>query len=194
MSSTRKAGTRTQIFDAAVALIAERGFSATSVDDIAAKAGVAKGSVYYNFGSKAEMFDQLIREGIDSLSSELHAATQGKTGWDSIEALVTRLLEGIRDQTAFAKIMTAEVFRTGRDWQESLGLVRDQAMGVFMEAITSIPEAQRPGVRPELAGATLFGATLVAGLEWLTFEPELPIEEVRDTLLALLRGRLAPRG
>ncbi len=41
-----------RIVEAAMALFEEHGYSATTVDDIASRAGVAKGSVYWHFKSK----------------------------------------------------------------------------------------------------------------------------------------------
>lgn len=46
---------RTKILDAALRVIRERGYSATTVDDIVAEAGVAKGSFFNQFGSKEGM-------------------------------------------------------------------------------------------------------------------------------------------
>jgi len=43
----RRTETRQRLYEAAVELIAEQGFSATTVDDIALRAKVAKGTVYY---------------------------------------------------------------------------------------------------------------------------------------------------
>lgn len=54
---------------AARKLFASRGFAATSIDDIAARAGVAKGAVYHHFASKEEIFARVL----DSLQAELAA-------------------------------------------------------------------------------------------------------------------------
>lgn len=51
-----------ELIDAALACFAERGFAATKLDDIAAKAGVSKGTVYLYFPSKEELFKAVIRE------------------------------------------------------------------------------------------------------------------------------------
>ena len=37
---------------------------------------------------------------------------------------------------------------------------------------------------PSLTAAAMFGATLVAGLEWLAFQPERPAEDVQRAVLA----------
>jgi AcrR family transcriptional regulator len=44
-----------RILAAALALFGERGYAVTSVDDIAARAGLTKGALYYYFGDKADV-------------------------------------------------------------------------------------------------------------------------------------------
>ncbi|NUP57958.1 MAG: helix-turn-helix transcriptional regulator, partial [Pseudarthrobacter sp.] len=63
----RTTATRQKLFDASMELIGERGAASVTVDEIAAAAGVSKGTVYYNFGSKSELIAQLLRHGVDIL-------------------------------------------------------------------------------------------------------------------------------
>jgi len=53
---------RKKIFAAALKLFVEKGFHATTVDEIAALSGVGKGTVYRKFSSKQELLDQLLLE------------------------------------------------------------------------------------------------------------------------------------
>jgi TetR/AcrR family transcriptional repressor of nem operon len=55
------AATRTALMDAAEALILDRGFAATAVDDVVAKAGATKGTFFYHFESKAGLAYALVR-------------------------------------------------------------------------------------------------------------------------------------
>lgn len=174
--------TRGAIIDAAVTLIADRGFSATSVEDIAGEAGVAKGSVFYNFGSKSALFEAVIVEGVQRLTAALRAAREGLDGRAALEALITELLAQIQAHPDFAKLIVAEIFRTGRDWQESIRLVRNESFAVFAEVV----EASWPERDASLTAATLFGGTIVAGLEWLAFQPHRSPEDVRRAVLATL--------
>jgi len=50
--TSAKAGARQKLLDAALSLIREKGYSATSVDDICAQAGVTKGAFFHHFKSK----------------------------------------------------------------------------------------------------------------------------------------------
>jgi len=177
------ATTREHIVEAALALVADRGFTATSVDDIASAAGVAKGSVFYNFGSKSGLFEAIITEGVTRLTAALRGAAEGLHGREALEALVTELLTQVRAHPDFAKLMVAETFRTGRSWQDSIRLVRDESMGAFAAVVAETwPERD-----PSLTAAALFGATLLAGLEWLVFQPDRSLEDVRTAVLGTLR-------
>jgi AcrR family transcriptional regulator len=182
-SGSTPGDTRQHIIDAAVTLIANHGFSATSVDEIAEAAGVAKGSVYYNFGSKSDLFADILSEGITRLTDGLRSARETSPEQPVLETLVGELLRQIHANPAFAKVVAAEVFRTGRDWQEPIRQIHDQAMQVFADGVRAI--------RPELdardaaiAGSALFGATLVAGLEWLAFQPDRERVDVLRALMA----------
>ncbi|GAA3819689.1 TetR/AcrR family transcriptional regulator [Cellulomonas soli] len=175
----RGTGVREQILDAAVALIAERGFGATSVDDIASAAGVAKGSVFYNFGSKSALFETVLVEGIERLTTAMREAVDGLHGRAAVESLVGALLTRIREHPDFAKVLVAEVFRTGRDWQESIRVVHDEAIGTFAAVVAE----EWPERDATLTGAAMFGAAVVAGLSWLVFQPQRPLDEVRAAVL-----------
>jgi AcrR family transcriptional regulator len=54
--------TRTRLLDAATKVFAEKGFTTSSVDDVAAAAGMSKGAVYWNFDSKDDLIESLLEE------------------------------------------------------------------------------------------------------------------------------------
>ena len=195
-------GTKRLIFDAALELAAERGISGTTMDDVAVRAGVAKGSLYYNFASKDKIFEGLLAEGMAALTEALRSARTGLHGWAAIEALVTTLLCRIASNTALAKVMAGDIFRTDRAWQETSFAFRHQALAEFAAAIEeAVPgEAGTAGTAGTagaagttgLMASSVFGATLMAGLEWLIFEPDRPQAEVVAAVLATFSGRLNP--
>lgn len=51
---------RAEILAAAFACFAERGFAATRMEDVAARAGIAKGTVYLHFPDKERLFTELV--------------------------------------------------------------------------------------------------------------------------------------
>src|SRR6267154_5021182 len=60
----RAAERRGAIVEAAMEEFIARGFAATRLDDVAKRAGVAKGTIYLHFKDKESMFEELIRTAI----------------------------------------------------------------------------------------------------------------------------------
>jgi TetR/AcrR family transcriptional regulator, cholesterol catabolism regulator len=185
----RRSASRQKLFDAAVELIAEQGFSATTVDDIALRAGVAKGTVYYNFASKTVLFEELLRHGIGLLTDDFRAAVAGLPPREAIAALVRAQLEYIRRYKAFAQLLLSEMWRTNREWQQTLVLLREQAVGVIAETIQAgVDSGDLPAdLDVRVASSALFGVGLVVAVDWLVFQPERSIEDVEESLLAIVR-------
>lgn len=63
--------TKRRIFETAVKLFAEKGYENTGIDEITAVAGYAKGSLYYHFETKEDLFDLLLEEGYNLLSNSI---------------------------------------------------------------------------------------------------------------------------
>jgi len=60
----RKDARPSEITGAALELFVERGYAATRLEDVAARAGVSKGTLYLYFDSKQELFKAVVRGGI----------------------------------------------------------------------------------------------------------------------------------
>jgi AcrR family transcriptional regulator len=60
----RKEARPAELMAAALDLFVEKGFAATRLDDVAARAGVSKGTLYLYFSSKEDLFKAVIRSGI----------------------------------------------------------------------------------------------------------------------------------
>jgi TetR/AcrR family transcriptional regulator len=71
--STRTAAKRDQIVDAAIRHFAEQGYQGAKVEDIAKELGIAKGSIFQHFGSKAGLFFEAYKKAIGSLPAWLDA-------------------------------------------------------------------------------------------------------------------------
>ncbi len=60
----RKEARPGELLDAALDLFVEKGFSATRADEVAARAGVSKGTLFLYFQSKEDLFKAVVRENI----------------------------------------------------------------------------------------------------------------------------------
>ena len=67
--------TKRKIFETSMRLFAEKGYDATSIEEITATVGVAKGTLYYHFSSKEEIFEFLVEEGVKLLKNSISIKT-----------------------------------------------------------------------------------------------------------------------
>ncbi len=81
--------TKRKIFETSMKLFAEKGYDATSIEEITATVGVAKGTLYYHFSSKEEIFNFLIEEGIKLMQNSIDIKTAKFPNYiDKIKAIV----------------------------------------------------------------------------------------------------------
>lgn len=110
----RRKGERPQeLLDAALALFVEKGFAATRSEEVAARAGVSKGTLYLYFPSKEELLKAVIREHV---SSQIAAGVQRVQGFEgSATGLLREVLGGWWSQlydspaSAVVKLVITEV-------------------------------------------------------------------------------------
>lgn len=67
---------RQAILEAGLAVFAAEGFAATKLDDVAEKAGVAKGTIYLHFQDKQDLFEQIVREAVGPVVARLEDAAK----------------------------------------------------------------------------------------------------------------------
>jgi AcrR family transcriptional regulator len=186
-TTPRGSQTRARILAAAVKVAADHGVSGASVDEIAAVAAVAKGSLYY----KDAIFEALLRDGFDAAGSAITTAAEGLEPQAALNAAALAILRFLRDNLDLTRVMATEVFRVDRPWEEALEPVR---LAITVR-LTQLIRAAHPDKRPvtEVAGASLFGALLGAALHWLRNSPDEPAEQVVGQL-ELLIGQSQPAG
>lgn len=84
----------TRILDAARALLVQRGFQDVALDDVAKKAGVAKGTLFLYYKSKDELFSAAFADLVDQLGANLQAVLDSHlSGRDLLEDAVRVVLE-----------------------------------------------------------------------------------------------------
>jgi AcrR family transcriptional regulator len=199
----RTTATRQRLFDASMELIGERGAAGVTVDEIAAAAGVSKGTVYYNFGSKSDLIAQLLRHGVDILKARLLGAPDGKTGKDpllAMEAMIGQAMDFMAEYPSFARLWVSENWRTPSEWQGTFTLLRAELLAVISEAVKNVAKAYPvdPSVSRGSLETAIFGACFVVGLDRQTYNPERTREQSVAAIMAIMRGYViqqpAPQG
>ena len=98
----RKDARPEEIIAAALDLFVERGFATTRLDDVAARAGVSKGTLYLYFENKEDLFKAVVRGNILPLLQHGEALAENFPG--SAAELLTKLIRGWWDMTGSTKI------------------------------------------------------------------------------------------
>jgi AcrR family transcriptional regulator len=97
--------TRSAIVQAASELFGRQGYAATSVDEIAAAAGVAKGAVYHHFASKERLFEPVLEATTAALARQVMAKAETAADvWDAI-AVATEAYFELASTGAAAQIV-----------------------------------------------------------------------------------------
>jgi AcrR family transcriptional regulator len=91
----RAAERRQAIIEAALDEFIARGFAAARLDDVARRAGVAKGTIYLHFKDKESMFEELIRTAIVPLISRLAAPPPGGSVREALEGFARTFAQEI---------------------------------------------------------------------------------------------------
>jgi AcrR family transcriptional regulator len=163
----KKAITRKRLIEAAADVFAHRGFAATSVDEIAEKAGFSKGAVYSNFDSKEDLF-------LAVLDEHLH---------DQIYGVRRRLFEGTRptgERLVEAGQLVMQMLQRERTWYllsyEFLAYAARNT--TFQEKYAARQRAQRE----------LTASIIREDAESLGIRPPMPPERLAIALLAVANG------
>ena len=184
-------GRRTQILDAARSILAEKGFEATTVSEIVAKAGVAQGTFYLYFPSKVSLVEALCEAMFARTLEAAQAATASANGF--AEALESGVRAVFEESENFQDILEIINSRMGL-----LGLPSELAKldePYYQLVADIIAQGQAAGeVRadadPDLCARLVVGLIERATEDCFLYRPALPTEPyiaevTRFTLQAL---------
>ena len=103
--------TKRKIFDTSMKLFADKGYDATSIEEITASVGVAKGTLYYHFSSKEEIFNFLIEEGMKLLKNSISIKTAKMTNsLDRLRAIVLIQIKILFKYENFITIILSQIW------------------------------------------------------------------------------------
>lgn len=99
---------REQLLDVGRALFAEKGFEATSIEEIAARAGVSKPVVYEHFGGKEGLYAVVVDREMSDLLDRLTEALSAAHPRMLVEKAALALLTYIEEQTDGFRILSRD--------------------------------------------------------------------------------------
>lgn len=188
---------REQILEAARAAFVETGFVPTRMEDIARRANLSKGGVYFHFSSKQELFDALVQQEYDvSIGMLEQVRRQEGSVAEKLATLARFYLGRLGDNTVSSRFFVVMQAVAIRDPQVRSRLVTMHE--AFVVAIESVLQegVARGEVRPvDINSVGTLLKAIINGLEVaaaMGYNPNLG--RVAQSSLEVLMLGLAPRG
>jgi AcrR family transcriptional regulator len=189
----RTAATRRRILDAARALFAERGFAATSIDEVVRTAGVTKGALYHHFRDKTDLLRAVYEEQEQlSIDGLLALGAQHADPLDALRAGCRAFLTACLDPT-FRRIALVEA-PAALGWEEWREIDGRYGFGLLRTGVEVAMDAGRLRRMPvdnvsHLLLAALSEAALLLGR---AEDPASVFDEVAAAFDALITGLEQP--
>jgi AcrR family transcriptional regulator len=180
----RPGHSRDSLLDIAVAVFNERGYDATSMDELAARLGITKSAIYHHVSSKVE----LLRRALDRALDALFAVTEepGATTGPAIDRLEHVVRGSVRVLAAELPFVTLLLRVRGNSEVEQAALQRRREFDGIVTDLVGAAEEQgdvRPDVDPAVISRLLFG-TVNSLTEWYRPDRGLDAEALADAVVA----------
>jgi AcrR family transcriptional regulator len=177
---------RRQILEAARSLFSQRGYSAVSTTEIAAEAGVARGLINHYFGTKRELYVEVVREMVRIRSTQpVPEYVDGATPADRLSESIDRWLEMVaRNREAWLAAIGAEGLGHDPEIEAVLDEARERVTAQIIEVLGLGPAADAPAELHAVLRA-YGGLAEAATREWLERD-----RWTRDQVAAFLKEAL----
>lgn len=187
-----KASARVKLLHALMALDDHRSVQDHTVDEIARAADVAKGSVYYHFGSKENLVREMLVHGADELQALMDELEQDQAD-DPREAFRAQLQAACRFLAQFPSFTGLVAFALAQRQGASSSQLHEEKAAIVrllagriqrLEAAEAGPTT--PGPTLEIAATAMLSAAVTLSIERMTVHPEWEIDSCVDALLRLV--------
>jgi AcrR family transcriptional regulator len=172
------------LLDVAVAVFNERGYDATSMEELATRLGVTKSAIYHHVSSKVE----LLRLALDRALDALFAVTEepGATTGPAIDRLEHVVRGSVHVLAAELPFVTLLLRVRGNSPVEQAALQRRRRFDRVVTDLVRAAEEEgdvRPDVDPAITSRLLFG-TVNSLTEWYRPDGGLSADDLADALVA----------
>jgi AcrR family transcriptional regulator len=187
--SKRGTLTRQRVIDAAEAVFAQHGYHDASIVKITEAAGVGQGTFYLYFGSKKDVFDELVRDLNRRVRHAMkEASSQGKTRLEAEELGFRAYFRFTAEHPALYRIIRQAEFVS----PEMLRYHYERLSSGYVEALrTAVDRGEIAELDPEVASWALMGMGELTGMRWILWDeagemPERVIAELRRIISCVL--------
>lgn len=171
--------TKRKIFETAMELFAQKGYEATSVEEITSIVGIAKGTLYYHFTSKEEIFYFLIEEGMKLLKNSIEIKTSKyENSIDKIKAIVLIQIKSIVKCENLITLVISQMWGREERNIRCRNYVYEYIKIIEDIVKSGIDKGEITGDNAEIIASGLFGFTCSGLLYRLKTGEELDIAEI----------------
>ena len=137
--------TRQDLLKAALSVFSQKGYAATTLDDVAKEAGVTRGAIYWHFGSKAELYTALLEE-YSARGSEIvqGAVAEGGSMVEILHRIFVRLLTAVENDPALRAVMEINLFKI--EYSPELSDTLSMQVENGRNLLTGIAQAMQQGI------------------------------------------------
>lgn len=167
--------TRARILEAAVTVFASKGYHDTKVDDIVSESKTSKGSFYFYFPSKQDIFLALVDTFADLLEKQLHNRLAAEaSGMARVDLALRVCLETFGQYRGLAKIALVQATGLGLAFEEKRRTVNDRFIEIIKKNLDeAIEDGSIPALDTEVAACAWIGSLNEIVLRWVyTGQPD----------------------
>ena len=187
---------QSELMTAALTLFAEKGYRATSIEDIVAAAGSARGTFYLHFRGKGDLFAMIVDAYLGELESVLEtldiSIDQPRAELETFYRETVRTLAGVPAMKSFAKVMLSDAMAT--ETQDRVEAFFDRIVRFSAEYIARGQQSGRvvETLEPVALATSIVGAVRGLLLRWTrSAEGEFDLVQAVDTVIEVFfRGML----
>lgn len=175
--------TKRKIFETSMKLFAEKGYDATSVEEITSVVGVAKGTLYYHFSSKEEIFYFLIEEGMKLLQNSIIIKTaQKETAIEKLRCVILIQLKILYKYQDFIRIILSQIWGKDPKSLKCKEYVKQYLKVVEEIVIEGIKNGEINETNAETVSIGIFSNTCVALLYKMNSSYNISLEDMYKDL------------
>lgn len=182
---------RAAIVRAAGRLFHEKGYSATTIRDIANAVGMRSGSPFYHFRTKHDMLRAVVLEGMDAISAAVaKAANSGKSPRATFEAMLRAHLGQLLGEQGrdFAATLLHESRHLDPEELAELVALKDRYEAMWQKALRDLKRAGLIADDSQVARLFLMGA-LNWTVQWYRADGARTIEQIARQFASFLLGK-----
>jgi AcrR family transcriptional regulator len=188
---SKRTGRRDEIIHTAAQLFSEKSYHDVTMDEIAEKVGVAKGTIYLYFESKEKLYLEILEEGFESIESLIEKEIEkGESAPQKMKKVLKLIFSFYRQNLDVLRILSRDETHLIREHFEFTEHWRHRRVKLYKKILEKgVKEGSFRPINTELTSLIIFG--LVRSVMFF-YETDKSAEETADEVFSVIeKGILA---